>query len=363
MADFDINQAFSNDESIEYPPPPPPDYTAPYGDEAGGHEHGRALPYEHNENEFEQTLSQHDLAVPYEYDEEYDSGEHTDLDTVQSEKRQPLSKKKVFGLLAMVLVVIVAASSIAASKNRRAGQSNASVAESNAALVAPTTGPTKSPMEPSTESPVAAPTKDPESPVAAPTKDPESPVAAPTKDPESPVPSSTEDPAHTGTDHSVSAPSNSHHNTPSHPTAPIDFGTKPIHDKVVVDEFPDDFCQNAIVVSKDCYTFGESIEIEYRFCDPGVRDWFGVFRPNSHNAIGRMRMMPYYWEYSCGGNGNGCESPSRSGTMTLNANLSRGRYMMYGLSGVARPYQSVASSAAFVVAKNCGSDFSSSPYS
>lgn len=170
------------------------------------------------------------------------------------------------------------------------------------------------------------------------------PVAAPSKYAPTPAPNAM--PSHSQPTHGghVENPANK-------------FPLRPIRDKVLVDDtspdYPDAFCEPEISVSKQCYTFGESIEIKYKVCDPLEDDWFGVFRPNSCDRYGRMRQNPAYWELPCGGHGKSCANPQRSGSMIISANIGMGPFMIYGITGVARPFQSTVSSASFYVAKHC----------
>lgn len=117
-----------------------------------------------------------------------------------------------------------------------------------------------------------------------------------------------------------------------------------------------DLCQDEVHVTKPCYIVGESIEISYKSCSPGVNDWLGVFRTGSVNGrTQRMQERSVYWELPCGGQGTSCDNPADAGTIAMDSRVGPGRYQVYSISNMNRPQQSNSASETFVVARRCNS--------
>ena len=99
-----------------------------------------------------------------------------------------------------------------------------------------------------------------------------------------------------------------------------------------------------IHVNKSCYLFGEPIEITYKLCYQEKPFWFGIFQHGSCDRYGRMRKNPFY----CGGQGEYWSDPQ-----DFSPNLSAGKYQMYSIKNMNRPYRSTSSSYGFVESKHC----------
>jgi len=151
------------------------------------------------------------------------------------------------------------------------------------------------------------------------------------------------------------------HNYPQPTSMPYPAPTKypsPIHEPSYAPyypphNYPQPVCKEKIYVDKECYLFGEPIEITYELCHPSNFYWFGIFQQGSCDKYGRMRKNPYYWEFPLGGHGEYWVEPKEHGVVTFNANLSAGQYQVYSISNMNRPYQSTSSSYGFVVSNQC----------
>jgi uncharacterized surface protein with fasciclin (FAS1) repeats len=112
-------------------------------------------------------------------------------------------------------------------------------------------------------------------------------------------------------------------------------------------------CQDQVVVTKPCYTFGEPIEVTFRACSPREDDWLGVFELNRD---GRMRWQADYWELPCGGQNASCPTPVESGTLSMNIRVDPGRYKVSEIGNITSAGVSgfsTFSSEAFRVAMRC----------
>jgi len=112
-------------------------------------------------------------------------------------------------------------------------------------------------------------------------------------------------------------------------------------------------CQDEVTVSKDCYTFGEAINIAYTSCSPSANNWVGVFRQGSSDPSGRMRQKAAYWEMPCGGHNLTCADPMESGTMSMYIEVPPGRYQVHNIGDTTPPYFSSSASPTFVIANRC----------
>ena len=112
-------------------------------------------------------------------------------------------------------------------------------------------------------------------------------------------------------------------------------------------------CEDEVKVPKECYTFGEPIELTYRYCSPMEKNWLGVYREGSAGDNGRMTQKSIYWQLSCGGKGDSCKNPIESGNITMTPRLGVGRYQVYGIGNMDRPYMSNSASRGFVVRRSC----------
>lgn len=146
-------------------------------------------------------------------------------------------------------------------------------------------------------------------------------------------------------------------NPPNFPRPNLDMNPGDMHPGSEHDPYPPnndgDQCQDEVYVSKQCYIFGEPIEVTYKSCSPGAHNWMGVFRQGSSDRFGRMRQGAAYWELPCGGHGQSCTDPVDYGTITMNSNLGPGRYQVYGFIDMNQPYLSNTSSQTFVIGQRC----------
>ena len=302
--DYGINPAFSNDESVEYPPSLENQRRSNQYSEAGNARYysdaeiinDLQMDEDDDENEiFEHTLSEHEYNTDAPYADEYDSAEDPYYIDTTSEsqmsksqgkmkRRQPFTRKTLLGMLALVLFVVVLALGIAtASKKNNGNQQSggATVSESNSVIVNPTSK-SPTPTPPPTKSPVVAPTKDlSKHPTISapydhkyPTYYPPSPAPYDHKYPTHYPPSPT--PYHPSSNGHYPTPDYDMHPTPDeymHPTPTTTDHSYPYYSKEDMI-----MCnRDKIHVDKRCYTFGESIEITYKLCNPGEHNWLVIF--------------------------------------------------------------------------------------
>lgn len=338
-----------DDDSIAPPPPPPPSAAAEADDDQRRELFGDANdPIEFDGPEvYEQTLSEHEYLREPVYDEEFDSGEESSQMTASSKKRKNLLKTLLVALV-LIVAALAIATSLSKKKSENRSNDNNNVASSMSSITSvPVESPSKQPNLPTkpTEIPVLSGVPKPtDKPVSTPTPQPilsgvpkptDKPIPAPTPKPILP----TEMPIFSGVPVLTKYPS------------PIYIPSNDPYYPPHVDPQPG--CKDEIHVNKSCYLFGEPIEITYKLCYPEKSFWFGIFQHGSCDRYGRMRKNPFYWELPCGGQGEYWSDPQEHGTVTFSPNLSAGKYQMYSIENMNRPYRSTSSSYGFVVSKHC----------
>ena len=112
-------------------------------------------------------------------------------------------------------------------------------------------------------------------------------------------------------------------------------------------------CIDEVIVPKRCYTFREPIRLHFHYCNPESKNWLGLYREGSSDENGTMVQRSLYWQLSCGGHGESCKSPREYGSITMTPTLGIGRYQVYGMGNMERPYTSKAASDTFVVQMRC----------
>lgn len=116
---------------------------------------------------------------------------------------------------------------------------------------------------------------------------------------------------------------------------------------------PPPSCIDEVIVPKRCYTFREPIRLHFHYCTPESKNWLGLYREGSSDEHGTMVERSLYWQLSCGGHGESCKSPREYGSITMTPTLGIGKYQVYGMGNMDRPYTSKAASDAFVVQMRC----------
>lgn len=116
---------------------------------------------------------------------------------------------------------------------------------------------------------------------------------------------------------------------------------------------PPPSCIDEVIVPKRCYTFREPIRLHFHYCTPESKNWLGLYREGSSDEHGTMVERSLYWQLSCGGHGESCKSPREYGSITMTPTLGIGRYQVYGMGNMDRPYTAKAASDAFVVQMRC----------
>ncbi|CAJ1947827.1 unnamed protein product [Cylindrotheca closterium] len=78
-------------------------------------------------------------------------------------------------------------------------------------------------------------------------------------------------------------------------------------------------CVDAIQPTKNCYTFGEPLIINFRNCVPNGNDWVGIY---PDNVLSGQHFNPSLWKWSC--NSQACADLISRGTVIMDATATGG---------------------------------------
>jgi hypothetical protein len=107
----------------------------------------------------------------------------------------------------------------------------------------------------------------------------------------------------------------------------------------------------AVYIDKDCYTFGETIQVTFENCHQGQWDWVGLYREVEGVPLD-LNVNLMYWTYSCGNSIGPCRPAPSNGILPFPALEVEGTYSFQLVEGV-MPYRGMSSSPIFRVASDC----------